>query len=146
MPVRYNVNTNSTSTCHRVNMRHLNAPFLNLIQSESTRELNDMFYGLLFAYDEGLVKDDTVLASAVWRNLFHASKSTATAQVCQRPVARRLSWCTTFDPLTAMQLACNNTHTHTHTHARSTRAIISYLEKKHRVCPYLSSLHSNMAR
>lgn len=48
------------------------------IKSESNRELNSMFYGLLFAYDEGLAKDDQVLAAAVWRNLFHASKATAT--------------------------------------------------------------------
>ena len=45
---------------------------------ESTRELLSMFYGLLFAYDEGLAKDDRVLAAAVWRNLFHACKAKAT--------------------------------------------------------------------
>jgi len=50
------------------------------IKTESQRELNSMFYGLLFAYDEGLHKDDTVLASAVWRNLFHSTKNTASAE------------------------------------------------------------------
>lgn len=50
------------------------------IQSETTRELLHMFYGLVFAYDEGLSQGDDVLAAAVWRNLFHASRSTATAQ------------------------------------------------------------------
>lgn len=37
------------------------------------RYLKDIFVqwrGLLLAYDEGLVKGDAVLASAVWRNLF----------------------------------------------------------------------------
>ena len=34
---------------------------------ESTRELFSMFHGLLFAYDEGLEGDDTVLAAALWR-------------------------------------------------------------------------------
>jgi cytochrome b pre-mRNA-processing protein 3 len=37
--------------------------------------LKDLFIqwrGLLFAYDEGLVKGDAVLASAVWRNVFKA--------------------------------------------------------------------------
>lgn len=37
------------------------------------RYLKDLFIqwrGILAAYDEGLVKDDSVLASAVWRNLF----------------------------------------------------------------------------
>lgn len=37
------------------------------------RYLKDLFVqwrGLLLAYDEGLVKGDAVLASAVWRNLF----------------------------------------------------------------------------
>jgi cytochrome b pre-mRNA-processing protein 3 len=35
---------------------------------------------LIFAYDEGIAGDDTVLAAAVWRNLFHASKASATTQ------------------------------------------------------------------
>ena len=37
--------------------------------------LKDLFIqwrGLLFAYDEGLVKGDAVMASAVWRNVFKA--------------------------------------------------------------------------
>ena len=40
------------------------------------RYLKDIFVqwrGLLLAYDEGLVKGDAVLASAVWRNLFKGS-------------------------------------------------------------------------
>lgn len=39
--------------------------------------LKDMFVqwrGLLAAYDEGLVKGDAVLASAVWRNVFKANE------------------------------------------------------------------------
>ena len=36
--------------------------------------------GLVFAYDEGLAAGDDVLAAAVWRNLFHASRAQATAQ------------------------------------------------------------------
>ena len=60
-------------------------------QAESTRELLSMFYGLLFAYDEGLTKSDDVLAAAVWRNLFHSSKvagmrnRTARAHAVPRP-------------------------------------------------------------
>ncbi|KAM5351344.1 hypothetical protein ACJ41O_004067 [Fusarium nematophilum] len=40
------------------------------------RYLKDIFVqwrGLLLAYDEGLIKSDAVLASAVWRNLFKGS-------------------------------------------------------------------------
>lgn len=40
------------------------------------RYLKDIFIqwrGLLLAYDEGLIKGDAVLASAVWRNLFKGS-------------------------------------------------------------------------
>jgi hypothetical protein len=81
-------------------------------QSDSTRELNDMFYGLLFAYDEGLVKDDTVLASAVWRNLFHATKSTATAQV-------RHARTHTHTRARARTHTRARAHTHTHTRARA---------------------------
>ncbi|KOS17922.1 CBP3-like protein [Escovopsis weberi] len=42
------------------------------------RYLKDIFVqwrGLLLAYDEGLIKGDAVLASAVWRNLFKGSPS-----------------------------------------------------------------------
>ncbi len=47
------------------------------MQARGTRNkyLKDLFIqwrGLLFAYDEGLVKGDAVLASAVWRNIFKA--------------------------------------------------------------------------
>ncbi len=37
------------------------------VVQETTKELLSQFYGLLFAYDEGLVADDVVLASALWR-------------------------------------------------------------------------------
>eukprot|EP00040_Diaphanoeca_grandis_P044738 m.13412 g.13412 ORF g.13412 m.13412 type:complete len:297 (-) comp9719_c0_seq1:315-1205(-) len=50
------------------------------IKTESKRELSSMFYGLLFAYDEGLATDDQVLAAAVWRNLFHSCKAQAKAE------------------------------------------------------------------
>lgn len=46
----------------------------------STKELSSMFNGLLFAYDEGIIGDDTVLASALWRNLFAHRREQATAQ------------------------------------------------------------------
>eukprot|EP00051_Salpingoeca_urceolata_P014084 m.178274 g.178274 ORF g.178274 m.178274 type:complete len:317 (+) comp17979_c2_seq3:1525-2475(+) len=48
------------------------------VARESKRELHAMFYGLVFAYDEGLVGDDHVLAAALWRNLCHAKKNQAT--------------------------------------------------------------------
>lgn len=43
------------------------------------RYLKDIFVqwrGLLLAYDEGLIKGDAILASAVWRNLFKGSEDT----------------------------------------------------------------------
>lgn len=43
------------------------------------RYLKDIFVqwrGLILAYDEGLIKGDAVLASAVWRNLFKGSPDT----------------------------------------------------------------------
>ena len=45
------------------------------VRSTRNKYLKDMFVqwrGLLFAYDEGLIKGDAVLASAVWRNVFKA--------------------------------------------------------------------------
>lgn len=49
------------------------------ISARSTRNkyLKDMWQqwrGVIFSYDEGLVKGDAAMAAAVWRNLFHASK------------------------------------------------------------------------
>lgn len=52
---------------HRMKMMGVND---SSVVKESTRELVDMFYGLTFAYDEGITSDDVVLASALWRNLF----------------------------------------------------------------------------
>lgn len=37
------------------------------------QELIESYYGQSLAYDEGLSKDDTVLASALWRNFYHQS-------------------------------------------------------------------------
>lgn len=54
------------------------------------RYLRDLFVtwrGLMLAYDEGLVKGDAVLASAVWRNLFKASEDVDT-----RTLAAIVSW------------------------------------------------------
>ena len=47
-------------------------------QGIRSRYLKDMFLqwrGILASYDEGLVKGDTVLASALWRNLFRADEN-----------------------------------------------------------------------
>lgn len=53
----------------------------NIVQG-STKELSSMFYGLLFAFDEGIVSDDAVLASAVWRNLFaHCRDETSMQEI-----------------------------------------------------------------
>ncbi|XP_065652462.1 ubiquinol-cytochrome-c reductase complex assembly factor 1 isoform X3 [Hydra vulgaris] len=41
---------------------------------ESMEEFNQQFHGLIIAFDEALLSHDTVLASALWRNLF-AEKS-----------------------------------------------------------------------
>jgi hypothetical protein len=54
------------------------------------RHLQDLFKqwrGLLLAYDEGLVKGDAVLASAVWRNLFKGKED-----VDLRVLAAVVSW------------------------------------------------------
>lgn len=54
------------------------------------RYLKDIFVqwrGLILAYDEGLVKGDAVLASAVWRNLFKGAPD-----VDPRALATIVSW------------------------------------------------------
>lgn len=39
--------------------------------------------GLLAAYDEGIAKNDAVLAAAVWRNVFKASEDVDIARLAQ---------------------------------------------------------------
>ena len=49
------------------------------------RYLKDIFVqwrGLLLAYDEGLIKGDAILASAVWRNLFKGSPDVDPRALC----------------------------------------------------------------
>ena len=46
---------------HRINAR--------MIRSRYLKDLFNQWRGLTFAYDEGLMKGDAVLASAVWRNV-----------------------------------------------------------------------------
>lgn len=66
--------------------------FLHGMTSRSIRQrsLQDLFQqwrGLILAYDEGLVKGDAVLASAVWRNLFKGKED-----VDLRHLAAIVSW------------------------------------------------------
>ena len=46
------------------------------VRKQSLRELTQEFYGLILAYDEGLLSHDRVLAASIWRNLFHNKKNT----------------------------------------------------------------------
>lgn len=54
------------------------------------RYLKDLFVqwrGIVAAYDEGVAKNDAVLASAVWRNVFKARED-----ICVRDLAAIVSW------------------------------------------------------
>lgn len=50
---------------HGINMRKMRVKYL--------QDLFLQWRGILAAYDEGVVKGDAVLASAIWRNLWKAS-------------------------------------------------------------------------
>ncbi|XP_034021798.1 ubiquinol-cytochrome-c reductase complex assembly factor 1 [Thalassophryne amazonica] len=39
-------------------------------RNEATKVMTELFYVAVFRYDEGLLSDDSVLASALWKNLF----------------------------------------------------------------------------
>lgn len=55
-------------------------------RSVRNRYLKDLFVqwrGVLTAYDEGLIKGDAVLATAVWRNIFDASENVDVERVAQ---------------------------------------------------------------
>ncbi|GAB1320633.1 Ubiquinol-cytochrome c chaperone domain-containing protein [Madurella fahalii] len=58
-----------------------------MIRQQYLKDLFVQWRGLILAYDEGLVKGDAVLASAVWRNLFKASED-----VDVRVLAAVVSW------------------------------------------------------
>lgn len=50
---------------------------------DSLQELVENFYGLIFAYDEGLLSHDRVLAAALWRNMFHDKKNTDAVKLAE---------------------------------------------------------------
>lgn len=55
-------------------------------RSIRNRYLKDLFVqwrGVLTAYDEGLIKGDAVLATAIWRNIFDADESVDAERVAQ---------------------------------------------------------------
>ncbi|KAL2129729.1 hypothetical protein VTI74DRAFT_7392 [Chaetomium olivicolor] len=58
-----------------------------MIRQKYLKDLFVQWRGLILAYDEGLVKGDAVLASAVWRNLFKARED-----VDVRALAAVVSW------------------------------------------------------
>ncbi|KAM5135666.1 ubiquinol-cytochrome c reductase complex assembly factor 1 [Mantella aurantiaca] len=43
----------------------------SVTMKKTMRALTEIFYASIFGYDEGIISDDRVLASALWRNLFH---------------------------------------------------------------------------
>jgi cytochrome b pre-mRNA-processing protein 3 len=58
-----------------------------LVRQKYLKDLFVQWRGLMLAYDEGLVKGDAVLASAVWRNLFKARED-----VDVRALAAVVAW------------------------------------------------------
>lgn len=46
------------------------------VRKSSLKELTQEFYGLILAYDEGLLSHDRVLAASLWRNMFLDKKNT----------------------------------------------------------------------
>jgi len=46
-------------------------------KKESMEEYAQQFFGLIVAYDEGLLGNDRILASAIWRNMFYTKESTS---------------------------------------------------------------------
>ena len=59
----------------------------NFVRQKYLKDLYLQWRGLLAGYDEGLVKGDAVLATAVWRNIFKADE-----QVDFRGVAEIVSY------------------------------------------------------
>lgn len=51
------------------------------VRNKYLKDIYTQWRGILFSYDEGLVRGDAVLASAVWRNVFKANPDTSVADV-----------------------------------------------------------------
>ncbi|WYZ40425.1 hypothetical protein EsH8_IV_000766 [Colletotrichum jinshuiense] len=66
--------------CER--MMHLNHGMTSsALRQRYLKEIFVQWRGLIAAYDEGVIKDDRVLAAAVWRNLFKAREDADMRQV-----------------------------------------------------------------
>ena len=65
------------------------------IRSRYLKDLLLQWRGILVSYDEGLVKGDAVLASAVWRNLFRADEDVDWVKVASVVAFLRLAMKTT---------------------------------------------------
>ena len=50
-------------------------------RNSELKKLFEMWRGILLSYDEGLIKGDAVLATAVWRNVFKADVETDVGDV-----------------------------------------------------------------
>ncbi|EXJ56472.1 hypothetical protein A1O7_06816 [Cladophialophora yegresii CBS 114405] len=61
------------------------------IRSRYLKDLLLQWRGILVSYDEGLVKSDAVLASAIWRNLFRADEDVDWVKVAQVVAFLRLA-------------------------------------------------------
>ncbi|KAJ9615233.1 Serine carboxypeptidase 3 [Cladophialophora chaetospira] len=61
------------------------------IRSRYLKDFLLQWRGILLSYDEGLVKGDAVLASAIWRNLFRADEDVDWVKVAQVVAFLRLS-------------------------------------------------------
>lgn len=55
----------------------------SVVTNDSLQALVRQFYGLTIAYDEGLLCDDTVLATVLWRNLFYNKERTDAEQLAR---------------------------------------------------------------
>lgn len=51
------------------------------VRNRNLKDLWQQWRGVLFSYDEGLIRGDAVLAAAVWRNLFKARKDVEIADL-----------------------------------------------------------------
>ena len=73
---------------HAEDMMELNHGMSSrMIRQKHLQNLFQTWRGVILAYDEGLVKGDAVMASAVWRNIFRAEED-----VDMRHVAAIVSW------------------------------------------------------
>ncbi|XP_077433738.1 ubiquinol-cytochrome c reductase complex assembly factor 1 isoform X1 [Vanacampus margaritifer] len=67
-------------------------------RKEALKAMTETFYAALFGYDEGILSDDSILAAALWRNLFNCTcEDSAQLELMVEYVRKQMQFIDTLD-------------------------------------------------